>query len=354
MQQLKKRFQKDPEFFNSYTKQTEELIFKRYATWSSSNSIKGKTWYLPHHGVKHVSKPDKVRIVFDCSTNYGRTSLSNKLISGPDLTNQPAGVLIRFHTKEVAFMGDTEAMHYQVQVPKEQRSVLGLLWWKDSDLGGDLLDHEMCEHVFGGTSSPGCCNYGLRKTAIGNKVRYGEDASKTLLQNFYVDDLLKLVETKESVVRLIRDVRAMCLAGGFNLTKFISNKKVIQSVPEYNRRNGVKNADLDTSLPLEKTLGVYWDTENIIFRFKIVLKDKPMTRRGMRWLISSISDPLGFVAPHTLRGKRILQLLCQDEIGWDEIAPDDIIREWHLWCKTLHSLEHDKISRCYNPVGLEK
>ena len=169
-----------------------------------------------------------------------------------------------------------------------------------------------------------------------------------------MDDLLKSVETKESVVRLIRDVRAMCLAGGFNLTKFISNKKVIQSVPEYNRRNGVKNADLDTSLALEKTLGVYWDTENIIFRFKIVLKDKPMTRRGMRWLISSISDPLGFVAPHTLRGKRILQLLCQDEIGWDEIAPDDIIREWHLWCKTLHSLEHDKISRCYNPVGLEK
>ena len=31
MQQLKKRFQKDPEFFNSYTKQIKELILKRYA-----------------------------------------------------------------------------------------------------------------------------------------------------------------------------------------------------------------------------------------------------------------------------------------------------------------------------------
>ena len=28
MQQLKRRFQKDPEFFNSYTKQIEELILK--------------------------------------------------------------------------------------------------------------------------------------------------------------------------------------------------------------------------------------------------------------------------------------------------------------------------------------
>ena len=71
----------------------------------------------------------------------------------------------------------------------------------------------------------------------------------------------------------------MCQAGGFDLTKFISNKKVIQSVPEYDRRNGVKNADLDTSLPLEKALEVYWDTENNIFRFKSALKEKPMTRR---------------------------------------------------------------------------
>ena len=213
----------------------------------------------------------------------------------------------------------------------------------------------MCVHVFGSTSSPGCCNYALRKTAIDNEVRYGEETSKTLLHNFYVDDLLKLVETEESAVKLIRDIKAMCQAGGFNLTKFISNKKkVIQPVPEYDRRNGVKTADLDTSLPLEEALGVYWDTENNIFRFKIVLKDKRMTRRGMLLLISSIFDPLGFVAPYTLRGKRILRLLCQDEIGSDEIAPNDIIREWQLWCKTLHSLEHYKISRCYKPSGFGK
>ena len=95
--------------------------------WSSSNLIKGKTWYLLHHGVKHVSKPGKVRIVFDCSTNYGGTSLNNKLLSGPNLTKQLAGVLKRFCTLEVAFMGDIAAMYYQVQVPTEQRSVLRLL-----------------------------------------------------------------------------------------------------------------------------------------------------------------------------------------------------------------------------------
>ena len=60
-----------------------------------------------------------------------------------------------------------------------------------------------------------------------------------------MDDLLKSVENEESAVRLISDVKAMCQNGSFNLTKFISNKKkVIQSVPEYYRRNGVNSADL--------------------------------------------------------------------------------------------------------------
>ena len=127
MQQVKTRFQKDPEFFNSYTKQIEELILKGYAKRSSSNSIKGKIWYLPYHGVKHASKPEKVRIVFDCSSIYAGISLKNKLLSGPDLTNQFAGVLIKCRTKEVAFMSEIEAMYYQVQVPKEQRSVLRFL-----------------------------------------------------------------------------------------------------------------------------------------------------------------------------------------------------------------------------------
>ena len=54
------------------------------------------------------------------------------------------------------------------------------------------------------------------------------------------------------------------------------------------------------------------------------------------------------------RQKDTTAALMKDEIGWDEIAPDDIIREWQLWCKALHCLEHYKFSRCYNPSGFGK
>ena len=67
MQQMKKRFQKEPEFFNSYSKRKEEPILKEYGKRSSSNPIIGETWYLPpHHGVKHSSKLGRVRVVFRC------------------------------------------------------------------------------------------------------------------------------------------------------------------------------------------------------------------------------------------------------------------------------------------------
>ena len=46
-------------------------------------------------------------------------------------------------------------MFYQVQVPDNQRDFLRYLWWENNNLEDDLVDYEMCVHVFGGTSSPG-------------------------------------------------------------------------------------------------------------------------------------------------------------------------------------------------------
>ena len=56
----------------------------------------GKAWYIPHHGVYHPKKPDKIRIVFDCSAEFKGESLNDHLLKGPDLTNTLIGVLSRF------------------------------------------------------------------------------------------------------------------------------------------------------------------------------------------------------------------------------------------------------------------
>ena len=40
----------------------------------------GKVNYVPHTGVYHPKKPDKIRVVFDCSAQYGGVSLNDYLL----------------------------------------------------------------------------------------------------------------------------------------------------------------------------------------------------------------------------------------------------------------------------------
>ena len=115
-------------------------------------------------------------------------------------------------------------------------------------------------------------------------------------------------------MELVKDVKAMCHQGSFNLHKFLSNsKKVIKNVPESDRAEGVKEIDLHLhKLPLERTLGMQWCVESDSFEFNIILQNKPCTRCGILSTVSSVYEPIGFVAP------LILQDLCGLSLDWDD------------------------------------
>ena len=61
-------------------------------------------------------------------------------------------------------------------------------------------------------------------------------------------------------------------------------------------------------------LGVLWNIEDDAFGFKVALKSKPMTRRGVLSVLSSVYDPLGFGTLFLLKGKQILQRLCEQSL----------------------------------------
>ena len=169
---------------------------------------------------------------------------------GPNLTKQLIGVFTRFQQEEVAVMIDIEKMYFQILVADEHRNLLRFLWWKDGDMSKEIIDHEMCVHVFGGVSSGACSNCALRRTAIENENKFDKDAAETLKNNFYVDEILKSVENEDKAITLMKDVKLMCQEGGFNLTKFASSsKRVLESIPQKDRKMGVKNSDLPGSYP---------------------------------------------------------------------------------------------------------
>ena len=87
------------------------------------------------------------------------------------------------------------------------------------------------------------------------------------------------------------------------------------------------------------------------FQFRIVLKDRPCTRRGILSTVSSIYDPLRFVAPVLLEGKKILQELYRERTDWDDPVPEAVKKRWERWRAELPSLEELSIPRCYKPLS---
>lgn len=245
-------------------------------------------WYLPHHPVFQPQKPDKVRVVFDCSAKYREASLNDQLLQGPDLTNTLIGVLTRFREEPVALMADIEAMFYQVRVPSSDCDALRFLWWPNGDLDEQPEEYEMRVHLFGGASSPSCANFALKKTAKDNEEDFSPNVIETVERNFYVDDCLKSVREEDEAVDHARQLRELLARGGFKLAKWLSNsKKVIQSLPESERASLIKNLDFN-SWSVERALGVQWNITSDQFGFKIVVKDRPATRRGILSIVSSV------------------------------------------------------------------
>ncbi|KAK0132881.1 hypothetical protein N1851_032003 [Merluccius polli] len=92
--------------------------------------------------------------------------------------------------------------------------------------------------------------------------------------------------------------------GGLHLHKFLSNnREVLDSINNAERRcRGEKCRSHHEELPVQRVLGV-------------TLDEKPATRRGILSIVASLYDPLGFLAPFILEGKRVLQEMCPERYG---------------------------------------
>ena len=89
------------------------------------------------------------------------------------------------------------------------------------------------------------------------------------------------------------DVTPISSERRFRLTKFVSNSKdVLVFIPEGERREALQDQELRLgTLPTEKALGIYWNIEEDKLGFDVNFKDKPLTKRGMLSMVSSIYYP---------------------------------------------------------------
>lgn len=353
---LTRRFMKDPAFHDDYKTFMNKVIGDGHAERVPQQQLQrgdGRIWFIPHHGVYHKKK-NTIRVVFDCGATYQGISLNGKLLQGPDLTNTLMGVLLRFRQEPIALMADIEGMFHQVRVDPDDVDFLRFLWWPNGDITQSPQEYRMTVHLFGAVSSPSCASFALKKTADDNKDKFNAEVVNTIKLNFYVDDCLKSVPTEEQAISLTEDLRTLCAMGGFKLRKWMSNSRtVLASIPEEEKAKEVKELSLDMQqLPVERALGVRWNVEEDTFTFQLTVKNKQNTRRGILSTVSSVYDPLGFLAPFILTAKQILQELCRSKHSWDDNIPDTVTQRWQNWLCELSTLSGFSVERCLKPTGV--
>lgn len=316
----------------------------------NTNQEAGNVWYIPHQGVYYPRKPEKIKVV-----NNG-TALNDHLLTGPDLTNGIIGVLCRFCKYPITIICDVERMFHRFHVNQEDRDYLRFLWWVNGNKNFEPKEYRMKVHLFGAaksTSSPGCANYVIKYLACQNERVYPA-AAKFIIGNFYVDDGLISVENVGKAIKLVQEARNLCAKGKLRLHKFISNnQKVMESIPVSERASGVQDVELGSDeLLVQTVLGIKRSVRSDIFSFNLSLEEKHATRRGILSTVASVLDPLGFVAPFLLLGKKVLQEMCQRGIEWDDPLPAELMSQWNTWLNELKSLHKLHITRCFSPKHL--
>ena len=222
------------------------------------------------------------------------------------------------------------------------------------DPTSDVSVFQNTRHIFGVKNSPTCANYAHRRTAVDNQDRYPE-AAYAVSNKFYVDDYLGSVKNPETALTLSSSLVELLKLGEFNLTKFIGNVPNL-SLKLNPPKTSVNNSqEILTAAIFPKTtshvLGLKWDhvTDTLVVSrgFSRKLKDS-VTQRSVLSFVSSVFDPIGLVAPYTIRARLLLKDIWRfSGQQWDDPLPNELCRRFTEWHSGLPVLGQLKIPRCY-------
>ncbi|XP_067024040.1 uncharacterized protein [Acropora muricata] len=334
------------ERYSGIIKEYETEGYARKLTPAEAAMPSSKRWFLPHHPVLNPNKPGKVRMVMDAAAKKNGVSLNDNLLIGPDLLNSLTGVLMRFREQRVAIAADIGAMLHQVLVIEEDQPALSFLW-RELDINRAPDVYQMSVLIFGAASSPSTANYVLHRTAEDNREdpAFSQEAINAVSKNFYMDDFLKSVNDVTTASLIQQEMTSFLACGGFRLTKWSSSsREVLSRIPSHELACPTLNLDLE-NLPMERTLGMKWNTESHCLCFSVRLGQSVLTKRGVQSRVSSVFDPLGVLSPYLFLAKSLIQTLWRKRKHVDEpLDPGDLV-VWEKWSADLSSLQEFQLPR---------
>ncbi|XP_065076520.1 uncharacterized protein LOC135700058 [Ochlerotatus camptorhynchus] len=355
---LEKRMEKDEDLANTMNEKIAEYRTKNYIRKLTSEELAAKydrVWYLPIFPVFNPNKPGKVRIVWDAAAQAYGISLNSALLTGPDLLASLVGILYRFREYRIGVCADIREMFHQMGIIPEYQHCQRFLWGdRDEDGPSTYIMQVM---TFGASCSPATAQYVKNRNADRFEEEFPE-AVAVIKEGHYVDDMVISVETEQKAVELAEAVRFIHMQGGFEIRNWVSNSSLVQL-----KMNGEKAVEKDlnitTELANQKILGMWWDTRDDVFKYKICWTrfDQALlngsrcpTKREILRTLMTIYDPLGLIDHFLILLKILLQEVWRANVQWDESIPENLFERWRDWVRLLPELEQLRIPRCYRQI----
>jgi hypothetical protein len=317
----------------------------------------GGQYFLPHHGVWKKDKKS-LRLVFDSAAEAADgLSLNDHLYNGPKLQSELPAVLLRFREEDVAFVADVEAMFSRIRLTTEDARKHRLLWKVPGDNPRLITVLEMTRVVFGDGPSP-CLAIATLQRAAQDFGGEDPEATDTILNGMYVDDLLDSTRTLQEANQRATQVSTILEQGDFHLRSWQSNH------PQFKRMEEMQGTT--------KILGMPWEVEKDLILHAVPeekdLNQRSLTKRGLLRLVASIFSPLGLATPMVVKAKIRIGRLHSMGLGWDEDlelrvqtattqkarqAYQEEVDFWRKWIDLVPAMCSTPFPRCIRPRGGE-
>ena len=266
-------------------------------------------WYLPIGEVESPDKTTKCRLVFDAAAKMDGLSLNDALEKGPCLMNSLFDVLIGWRQNEVAFAGDDSKMFNEIAVHPDDQKYHRFLW-RDGETDREPDVYQWVRLSFGDKPAPDLAINAINLLADRAQVESPE-AARILKDNTYVDDVAGSETSPEKVKKVVDGIDTILGKGKFAIKAWHSDS------PEIDQDGNENPVSL---------LGHQWNkkADSIALKSETVYTDLSYcTKRKALGVVSQLWNPLGLMAPVTIRFRIDLQNLWAAGYQWDELLPPE-------------------------------
>lgn len=329
-------------------KKRDELATPEYVKFTRENHLKAG-YLIPHRAVfRPGSTTTQTRVVFNASsTTISGYSLNDILMVGPTIQPDLFTILLQFRQHRVAFTADISKMYRCIWVHEDDRPLQCILWREEADQ--PVESYQLNTLTYGTACAPFIATKCL--ATLAQSISSFPVAAKAIESHFYMDDLLSGADSLEECRQLQQKVHTTLAGAGFVLRKYQSNDPTLFS-------------ELDPELigaPVRQTiigelatsvLGVSWQPQSDTFQLRVVtpkVQTTSCTRRSLLSEISKTFDPLGFVAPFTIRAKIFMQRVWAESTTWDEPLSQSLAEDFHSYWHEIQYLESFQVPRLLVP-----